>query len=257
MKHKLFATAALLVLVVLSSTGYTAALTPTNSPINRPMMHIRNSTSSNWAGYAIADNLKTPTVGSVSNVLGSWTVPNIVCSRSTTYSSMWVGLDGYINGTVEQTGTEQDCNRSRPTYFAWYEMYPNNPYRVSMTVSPGNTITASVAYNGSNSFTLKIADNTTGKSFSIARNLSGTGRQSAEWITEAPSSYFGVLPLSNLGTVNFTGGSATIDGHTGPIGDPAFQNDPLTMMYSSTVAKATPSKLNATNDGFSVTWSHN
>ena len=199
MKQKLFATAALLVLVVFSSTGYAAASTPTNSPINRPMMHIRNSTSSNWAGYAVADNLKTPTAGSVSNVSGSWIVPSVTCTRTTSYSSMWVGLDGYSNGTVEQTGTEQDCSRSRPTYFAWYEMYPYNPYKISMAVAPGNAMTASVVYNGSNSFTLKISDNTTGKSFSVVRNLSGTGRQSAEWIAEAPSSYFGVLPLSNFG----------------------------------------------------------
>src|ERR1700744_191095 len=72
--------------------------------------HLRNGTSTNWSGYAVATSLKTPAAGAVSDVSGKWVVPTVACpARSTTtYSSNWVGIDGYSDNTVEQTGTEQD-----------------------------------------------------------------------------------------------------------------------------------------------------
>src|ERR1700683_4370004 len=94
---------------------------------------LKNGTSPNWAGYASLTSLTKPTVDSVTNVKGQWTVPTLDCAknRSDTYSSVWVGIDGYSDSTVEQLVTEQDCNRSTPVYYAWYELYPSYAEEIS------------------------------------------------------------------------------------------------------------------------------
>jgi len=103
-------------------------------------------------------------------------------------------LDGFNSSTVEQTGSEVDCNGSTPVYYSWYEMYPAFPVNFSNTVRPGDHFTGSVTYNGSNSFTLKLSDTTQGWSHTVNATLSGAARSSAEVIAEAPSSVSGVLP---------------------------------------------------------------
>ncbi len=83
------------------------------------------SSSTNWSGYAAATSLDDPQSGSVTAVSGSWIVPTVTAtsSRGTTYSSVWVGIDGYSNSTVEQIGTEQDVVNGTPEYSVWWEMY--------------------------------------------------------------------------------------------------------------------------------------
>src|SRR5690242_2672875 len=76
---------------------------------NGPMIRVGqdgvNSTSTNWSGYATFNSGTTFT-----DVQGSWTQPTATCSsKKKTYSSFWVGIDGYNSGTVEQTGTSADC----------------------------------------------------------------------------------------------------------------------------------------------------
>ena len=79
--------------------------------------------SLNWSGYAAETSFSSPKAASVAAVSGSWTVP-AVSGAGTAFSSVWVGIDGYSSGTVEQIGTEQDLSRGTPVYTAWYEMYP-------------------------------------------------------------------------------------------------------------------------------------
>lgn len=256
MRHMLIAVTAFLLLLAFGSTGYAAAINPVSTPFNHPQIHLKNGTSSNWSGYAVASNLNDPAINAVTDVQGSWTVPSVTCTNTSTYSSTWVGIDGYSDNTVEQTGTEQDCYRRMPNYYAWYEIYPHSSVRISLPVNPGNTMTGSVQFSAPNNYILTLTDVTTGKSFSTIQRLNGTGRESAEWIAEAPSSFFGVLPLSDFGTASFTNASATVNGQIGPINNPSWQNDPLTMEVNPTTPKAVPSTLNTTSNGFTVTWQH-
>jgi hypothetical protein len=76
-----------------------------------------------------------------------------------------VGLDGYTSETVEQTGTDSDCDGRRPSYYAWYEFYPAGSFEINMTIKPGDRMSAKVVYSGSE-FTIMIEDVTTGKSYS-------------------------------------------------------------------------------------------
>jgi hypothetical protein len=194
--------------------------------------------------------------GTVSQVVGSWTVPTVTGS-GTKYSSIWVGIDGYSTATVEQLGTEQDVVNGTPQYYSWYEMYPKPPVTIHHTTRPGDAMTASVTWDSGTTYTLAIQDVTQNWSFSINKTATAK-RASAEWIVEAPSSTLGVLPLANFGTATFTGASATIQKTTGPIDNSTWQNAEITMVNSGGAAKATPGGLTdsgtPTTSSFSVTF---
>ncbi len=185
--------------------------------------------SSNWSGYAV-------TGSSVTYVAGSWVVPTVSTTTSG-YTSVWVGIDGFSSSTVEQIGTDSDYVNGRISYYAWYEMYPADSYNISMTVKPGDAMTASVAYQGNNSFLLTIIDTTETETFSKAFSMSGAARSSAEWIVEAPSSYSGVLALSNFGSVTFTNAYATIGTTTAAID--YWQSYSINLVTGSTVQGST------------------
>ena len=56
----------------------------------------------------------------------------------------WVGIDGWTDGTVEQTGTLEWRFESTASYYTWGEMYPTNGIQtVGITVAPGDAVTAS------------------------------------------------------------------------------------------------------------------
>jgi hypothetical protein len=214
--------------------------------------------STNWSGYAV-----TGSSGSVTDVQGSWIVPGVTGSRFTTaYSSFWVGIDGFNSNTVEQIGTDSDVQRGRAVYYAWYEFYPSPMYEItSLSIHPGDVISASVTYSNG-VFTVSLTDQSTGKTFTTTGTVSGAAESSAEWIAEAPSSYFGVLPLANFGTVKFGYDStsvagtcyATLSGVSGNITSFGSAVQQITMVSRRGAVKAVPSALSSDGTSFSVTW---
>lgn len=157
--------------------------------------------STNWSGYA-----NTGSSGSYKTVSASWVQPAVSCSSSTTYSAFWVGLDGYSNSALEQTGTEADCIGGRATYGAWWEVLPAAESAYSgVTVKAGDSITASVTDNGNGTFTMKLSDSTEGWSKSTTHaGSSGYQDSSAEVIAEAPEVNGSIAKLADFGTVNFS-----------------------------------------------------
>ena len=233
------------------------AYAPEEASHSIPRIRNPDGTSSNWAGYAVETSLSSPKSGAVTDVKGSWVVQNANCSGTpTAYSSFWVGIDGYSSGTVEQIGTDSDCSLGSPKYYAWYEMYPKFPVNLNMKISPGDVILAEVKYMGQGNFQLTINDTTTGASFTTTQKSQKAQMSSAEWVAEAPSSSNKILPLANFGTVGFKNAQATISGHTGPISDPAWQMDAITMTTSNGTVKAMPSTLANNGTSFNVTWYH-
>ena len=198
-------------------------------PLGCPFPSSRCLASLNWGGYAVcvpaascAELEAAP--GTVTEVKGSWTVPAIVggggstgarCqdSEKTWYDmSDWIGIDGFVSQTVEQTGTASDCYYGQTYYYAWYEFYPAASYTV-FNVNAGDTITAEVTYSAG-LFTTTITDVTTHTSYTSAPTaVPGAETDSAEWIAE--SAYFdGFLALTQTNQVPFFGASATIGGVT-------------------------------------------
>jgi hypothetical protein len=214
-------------------------LTPVSSAHHHGKV-ILHDTSDNWAGYAA-------TGGTYTSVSSSWVQPSVTCGSEDTYSSFWVGIDGDGTSSVEQTGTEADCSGGQAQYSSWYEMYPANPVNYNDTVSPGDSFTASVSTDGSGNFTLTLTDNTAG--WTETTNQSSTTAQdgSAEVIAEAPYSN-GVLPLSDFGTVDFTGSTA----NGSPIGSASPTQ--INLVSDGGVTEATTSSLDSSGEDFSVTW---
>jgi len=219
------------------------------------------TTSTNWSGYAAETNLNSPQSGAFTAVNGSWTVP-AVTGAGTAFSSIWVGLDGFSSSTVEQIGTDSDLVNGIPTYYAWYEMYPSYSINIAtLTIRPGDRISGSVNYEGSDQFSLVLSDATTPGSFSTTQTLRNAQRSSAEWIVEAPSSGSGILPLANFGTANFNSASAsaTLKGTTGtttgPIDSGSWQNAAINMVgRRSTEVTTSPLTDTAGTSSFSASF---
>ena len=238
--------AMILTVLLSAAVGMSAGADPVAAgSVHRPIVGMRHSTSSNWAGYAAYG-----ASGKFSSVKATWVQPSVTCGSQNTYSAYWVGLDGDNSSTVEQLGTEADCSGGTPTSYAWFEMYPHPGYYINTVgVNPGDSYTASVSYQGGGRFLLTLQDTTKGTSFRTTQRLGSAQRASAEAIVEAPWSG-GVLPLADFATANFSGA----DANGVPIGTFSPNLDPITMDNPYGMV-ATPSSL-TNGDGFSVTWSH-
>jgi hypothetical protein len=214
-----------------------------------PARLIGHSNSLNWSGYASFGSTFT-------DVKGSWTQPAAKCNGKSTYASFWVGLDGYDSSTVEQLGTEAHCSHGKAVYYAWWEMFPNVSHTIgSFTVTPGASYTAEVQSAGGDDFSLTLSGGGNNP-FTLTTQLGlDPALSSAEWIAEAPSlcaKSCRELPLTNFGTVTFSGASA----NGSPIDNGVWSFDPLTMVTGGGSVKAAPTALDATGSGFSVTWQH-
>jgi hypothetical protein len=222
----------------LFASSPSATATVTHGPAHK----LTHATSSNWAGW---DN----TGGTYTSVSASWVQPAITCAkRETSYASFWIGLDGDGSNSVEQTGSEGDCNHGTPVYYSWYEFYPAYPVNYSNTVRPGDHFSSTVTYSGGK-YTLVLTDSTQGWSHTTTGTAPSGLNKSAEVIAEAPSSNRGVLPLANFGTMSFT--NATVNGAAlGTV--PAPQKITMT---GRNYTKAAVSNLTS-NTAFSVTWQH-
>jgi Peptidase A4 family len=207
--------------------------------------------STNWSGYAV-----TGSDGAFTSVSASWTQPTATCTSSGSkrgrggsdkYAAFWVGLDGYSSDSVEQTGSDSDCDGTTPDYYGWYEMYPADPVYYTNTVKPGDSMSASVTFSGTETYTLVLKDATQGWTETVTKNETGLDRSSAEVITEAPSSSSGVLPLADFGTVNYT--AATANGTS-----MGTQSPTEIIMVDNSGAKKDSTSSMSSAGAFSNTW---
>jgi len=221
-----------------------------------PLVSNGTAQSYNWSGYAVTGTGFT-------DAKGSWTVPAVNCAVSpNAWAMFWVGLDGYSDSTVEQTGTGVWCDRKTPVYYAWYEFYPN-PSQVisSMTVTPGDTMSAEVSY-ASSEFTVTLTDETTGASYTTTQAVAGAGRSSAEWIAEAPEAVTGILNLADFGKVHFgddytsvTGTNQATDSTvSGVIKKFGTAVEKITQVDDTNFKEASPSALSTDGSSFTSNW---
>jgi hypothetical protein len=183
-----------------ASAGTARAAHATPVIVNRPRVltpapaSVNSSWSaSNWSGYA--------ETGSYTGISSSWTVPTVLASTSATYSSTWIGVDGFTNAKLIQVGTEQDFFGGAAHYNAWWEILPAPESVLSTTqypVAPGNRMKASIYETAATTtvvtgtttavehlWTIILTDATKGWTFTTTQAYNGTGT-SAEWIHEAP-----------------------------------------------------------------------
>ena len=207
-------------------------------PAPRPPTRAAGWASSNWSGYAV-------TGSGYNSVTEAWTVTAAARSRKATYSSEWVGIDGYNNNSLIQTGTESDYYSGSAHYSAWWEILPAAETVIpSITVRPGDAMTASITHGSGSAWTITITNKSTGASFTTSKSYTGP-QTSAEWIEEAPTVGGRVGTLANYGLATFDPG--TVNGQ-----NPLLNPNEGGVMVQKGVQVSTPSNPDIDTDGFNA-----
>jgi hypothetical protein len=237
-----------------------------------PSSGVTQKTNEKWSGYVV-----TGPEGSVTDVRGSWLVPQVTCGNGGFPPLFWVGIDGYNQPNVKspgQIGTGAVCGPKGPEYYAWYEF----PYQLGQQtiegfeVKAGDVITASVHFNvNGGTFTATIEDGAQSKTVE-SQEIPTARPSSAEWtverlsfnnpVTPFDTTFFGEEPLSILegsnGSTPVTGTCyATVGRKTGPISD--FEHSQSTAVFELTLTDvltnaslAIPSALSPDGSSFYV-----
>jgi Tfp pilus assembly protein PilW len=193
--------------------------------------------SSNWSGYAVTGSVYTA-------VTGAWTVPTVTASRRASYSASWIGIDGFNNSDLIQTGTEQDATSGGTHYYAWWEILPAAETQITtFAVHPGDHMTASIT-KGTSGWTITISDASDRGTFSIVKSYSGPGT-SAEWIEEAPTVGGRVATLASYGETTFDPGTANG-------ANPGLVAADGGVMIQGRAQVSTPSGPDSDSDGFNM-----
>lgn len=118
----------------------------------------------NYAGYSVG-----PLAGTDRYALAYWKVPKVSCKNAPGKNykgraAVWVGLWG--GKFLMQAGTNSLCIKQKSgyktRYYAWFELVPQNPNTLGMTVKHGDSMFAQVEYagkrNGKLRFWFVVAD---------------------------------------------------------------------------------------------------
>jgi len=232
-------------LAVLVASAALATLTPAAASSVRaaPIHRFRLGAATNWAGYAAHG-------GPFNSASTTWTEPSIRCGANE-HSSLasFAGLDGTGSNTVEQIGTFDICRNGTVTHKGFYEMYPSAAFSIAKRVRAGDSLTATVVFSGSTTFTLTLANHTRGWTFTTNKQSSQARRVSAEAIVEAPSTAGGaIMQLANFGQMNFSGTTANGQALAN------FGPEAITMVANNGSVKAQPGGISG--GSFSVVWHH-
>ncbi len=214
-----------------------------------------------WSGYAAIKPLGAKPLydGRSTGVSGTWTVPTLLPSTNNSSVSIWVGIDGYQTSTVEQIGTAHKWTKGKQQDYAWYEMYPRFANEiVGFPVEPGDEISAKVTYIRYNSFQLEIANLTQGVKTVVPLErttvTASTVRRAVSWVVEAPfAGKNKTNPIANFQTITFKDCTATIDGVTAGLVNPAWSTAAITMVDNG-VVNMVPSAPSADGSSFQVIW---
>lgn len=170
--------------------------------------------SSNWSGYAESAGA-TP----FTSATAVWTVPSAGATSRPSYSAAWVGIDGFTNSSLIQTGTEQDYYSGSAHYAAWWTTSAQGFAEQAITsgctgtgtcglVRAGDHMTASISGRIGGSWTMQIADATQAWAFTEGPIAYTGPGASAEWIMEAPTVGGRVAPIAHYSTFAFDSGTA-------------------------------------------------
>ena len=137
-------------------------MAPHSNPIQRTGSAVEHSSragpespaalgaSANWAG-------QVETGSQYSGISADWKVPTVGPTSADDYSGTWIGIDGFDDGSIIQTGTAQESTPTGAVDFAWYELYPL-PAEELGPVAPGDQMSASIIEDSPGTWTLTIDD---------------------------------------------------------------------------------------------------
>jgi hypothetical protein len=170
-----------------------------------------------WSGYVING-------GPFAFVQGQWRVPTIQEQGGSQVSSAWIGIDGDGVDPLIQVGTghDYDCCIFGPSYFAWYQVLPQDQHAVGIgyPVAPGDLMMAWISALGPDgnptnvppapgaSALWVITLNNSTQHWVFSKTVTFAGPlASAEWIVEAPTvcglTGCSVGQIANYGSIVF------------------------------------------------------
>ncbi|HTB48506.1 MAG TPA: G1 family glutamic endopeptidase, partial [Verrucomicrobiae bacterium] len=227
-------------------TPTTSIPAPTSSQTPSPQT-TTGYTSTNWSGYLAA-------TGSFTAVSGSWVATPATGNGSTTSAdATWIGIGGVTTSDLIQVGTQNIiAANGQVSTAAFYELLPSVSQPVSgVTVSAGDSMTASITEISSGQWTISITDRTDGQSDTFSVSYASS-LSSAEWIEEDPSySFRRQIPFDNFHEAAFTSGSTIDNGVTVTIAASTAQ--PVTMVNNANQTVAVPSVIGGDGASFTVT----
>jgi hypothetical protein len=197
--------------------------------------------SSNWSGYAKTGSTYT-------RATGQWIVPSVSKTTKATYGSQWVGIDGFNNSSLIQTGTETDWYNGSAHYAAWWEILPAAETVItSITVHPGDHMSASIVKGSGSTWTITLTDTTTGKSFTTTKTYTGPGT-SVEWVEEAPTVGGHQATLAHYSSPDL------FDPGTANNANPGLTTADSGVMIQQHKQVSTPSVPDSDTDGFNMSY---
>ncbi|GAS80762.1 G1 family glutamic endopeptidase [Paenibacillus amylolyticus] len=195
--------------------------------------------SSNWSGYA-----RTGTQNQYRRISAEWTVPYVLPGTRNSYSSAWIGIDGFENSSLIQTGTGHDWIQGKPSYYAWWEILPDAETIIPHPVSPGHRIRAVISKLTRKTWCITLSNLTLGWTFRTIQYYSGP-LSSAEWIVEAPTVGSSIASMARLTPVTFN--MCRLNGQS-----PAFRTSQKGIMIQGRGIVSIPGTPNRCKDGFTV-----
>jgi hypothetical protein len=236
-----------------SPSSSVSGLTPTTPTTTTTSSQTPNSqtttgyTSTNWSGYLA-------TSGSFTGISGSWDATLATGSGSTiSADSTWIGIGGVTASDLIQVGTQNTVAADgQVSTSAFYELLPSVSQPVpGITVSPGDSMTASLSEVSNGQWVISITDKTDGESDTMTVSYASS-LSSAEWIEEDPSfSFRRQIPFDNFHEAFFTDGSTVANGST--VNIVASTAQPVTMVSSSGQTVAISSAIGSDGASFTVT----
>ncbi|HUC88320.1 MAG TPA: G1 family glutamic endopeptidase [Candidatus Binatia bacterium] len=230
-----------------TSTPTPAPSSQTPAPASQTTPAVTTSyTSSNWSGYMA-------TTGSYTGISGSWNATNATGNgRTTSADSTWIGIGGVTSADLIQVGTQNIISASgQISTAAFYELLPDSSDTITnLTVSPGDSISASLSEISNGQWTIDITDNTDAESYTITVSYTSL-LSSAEWIEEDPSySFRQQIPFDNFQEASFTNSSTIVGGITDSIA--ASNAQQVTMLNRIGQTIAVPSAIGTDGASFTV-----
>jgi hypothetical protein len=217
---------------------------------------LASDSSSNWSGYATTASKRVVTC-----VESEWVQPKVACHGSSTSSlSIWVGLGGFDQSSLEQIGTAADCVAGVPLEYSWHEGLPRQRHEIDspVPISTGDRIWAQVRWIGGSSYQLSLANLTHPDGFTVKDTNKGLRRTEAEWIAEAPSrcsTTCHVLPMPAFGKITFDHIAVTINGVRSTLMAAGFTRYRIRLLKGTTV-RALVTSTSVDGSSFVVTWRH-
>lgn len=196
-------------------------------------------TSSNWSGYAI-----TGKKGAFRGISGEWVVPYVKPTSKASYSSAWIGIDGFKNSNLIQTGTAHESINGVVRYYPWWEILPAMETVIPLPVSPGDSMRATIAKISRGKWRITLRNLSKNWIFRTIQHYTGP-QSSAEWIMEAPQVGGTIGALARVTPTRFS--RCTINGKS-PKLTPADGG----IMVQNKTAVAVPSSPNSAGDTFVV-----